>query len=161
MLGRRLGSDEVGNRLSLAQIHASVRKAATCELARFGQSAVGVGDKGLEQRLLHIDGTMTGNLYNILARKTVGGAIEGANHVVEHVAAFVNKLPEGQCVGGASGQFVSRLECLEMLADKGNGIRSADANDGNAAQSLGCRNGCDGHKMQREFKGSDKEVKRK
>ena len=95
MLSRRLGCDEVGNCLSLTEVHASVRKAAPCELARFGQSAVGVGDKGLEQRLLHIDGTMTRNLYYVLARKTVGGAIEGANHVVEHVSAFVNKLPEG------------------------------------------------------------------
>lgn len=98
---------------------------------------------------MDVEGTVAGDFHYVFAGEAVGGAVEGDDYFVEDfflvvwILLWEDDLAEGEGVGLAGFKGVRWLEGTEDLATCDNGIRAADANDGNSSYSLRCGDGTD------------------
>lgn len=106
--------------------------------------------------MLDVEGAVAGYFHYVFAGEAVWCAIERDDDFVEDFFLDVviccwsflilfgeDDLAEGEGVGLAGFKGVRWLEGMEDLATCDNGIRTADANDGNSSYSLRCGDGTD------------------
>lgn len=98
---------------------------------------------------MDVEGTVAGDFHYVFAGEAVWCAIERDDDFVEDfflvvwILLWEDDLAEGEGVGLAGFKGVRWVEGMEDLATCDNGIRAADANDGNSSYSLRCGDGTD------------------
>ena len=121
------GGNEVGHSFCLTEVELAVHEGSHGEFARLGLTCTSP-DERLQQVLHDIGAAVTAYLCAVLARVGVGSSKDGNKSLVKFFAVHILDLSEVQ------GVAFSLLEWFgEDASGNGNGIRTADSNNGNGS----------------------------